>query len=128
MSLTDRHILEQWFEKADHDLTNASMILDLNPIILDIACFHCQQSVEKYLKAFLLYKGQELIKTHNLDILLKKCGNIDPDFFKFDVKDMDDYAVSARYPEFIAPELEEAKEYYQIALEVKSLVLLKIML
>jgi HEPN domain-containing protein len=43
------------------------MIIELNPIILDIACFHCQQAVEKYLKSFLLYRGQELIKTHNLE-------------------------------------------------------------
>jgi hypothetical protein len=66
-----------------------------------------------------LYRGQELIKTHNLDILLKKCSVIDVDFSKFDVKNLDDYAVRARYPEYIAPELSEAQDYYQIASSVK---------
>lgn len=126
MNRTDKTILEQWIEKADHDLITTQMIIDSNPIILDIACFHCQQAVEKLLKAFLLYKGQELMKTHNLDILLKKCSNIDIDFLKFNFKNLDDFAVRARYPEYLDPELSEAQEYYQIALNVKELVLQKI--
>ncbi len=39
--------LELWLEKADHDLIAARLIIDVQPIILDIACFHCQQAVEK---------------------------------------------------------------------------------
>src|SRR5690625_661153 len=113
MNQPDKNIIELWIEKANHDLTNVSMILEINPMILDIACFHCQQAVEKFLKAFLLFNDQELIKTHNLDILLKKCGHIEADFLNIDVKNLDDYAVNIRYPEYIAPGLSEAKEYYQ---------------
>ncbi|TAM94503.1 MAG: HEPN domain-containing protein [Chitinophagaceae bacterium] len=126
MNDIDKELLKEWLEKAEHDLIAASMIIDINPIILDIACFHCQQAVEKLLKTFLLFNGQELIKTHDLNTLLKKCAGIDVDFLSINIKDLNLYAVMARYPEFIAPELEEAKEYYQIALDVKSLVLLKI--
>ena len=43
------------------------------------------------------------------------------------MKNMNVYAVRARYPhDYVAPELSEAKDYYQIALSVKSLVLKKI--
>lgn len=48
---------KELLKKAEHDLIAASMIIDLNPIILDIACFHCQQAVEKLLKTFLLFNG-----------------------------------------------------------------------
>lgn len=126
MNHIDKEILEQWIEKADHDLVAAHMIIETRPVILDIACFHCQQAVEKFLKAFLLSNGWELIKTHNLDILLKESSAIDADFSKIDVKHLDDYAVRSRYPEYFAPELSETKEYYQIALGVKETVLQKI--
>ena len=36
-----RH-LNQWIEKAEHDLIAARLIIEHQPIILDIACFHCQ--------------------------------------------------------------------------------------
>jgi HEPN domain-containing protein len=44
-----RNYLQQWLHKAEHDLLAAKLILDYEPIILDISCFHCQQAVEKYL-------------------------------------------------------------------------------
>ena len=48
MTPDDKEILLQWIEKADHDLMAADILLQANPLILDIACFHCQQAVEKY--------------------------------------------------------------------------------
>lgn len=128
MNEIDKELLKQWIEKADHDLIAANMILALNPIILDIACFHCQQAAEKFLKAFLLAHGQELIRTHILETLLEECIAIDKDFSDIVVQNLSDYAVIGRYPEYIAPEMEEAKVYYQIALDVKTLVLQKIKL
>jgi len=119
--------LKQWLQKANHDLIASKMILDSHPIILDISCFHCQQAIEKLLKLFLLANNQELIKTHSLDILVEECIDIDKSFSELDFKDLESYAVRSRYPDqFIAPELSEAKEYYQIALAVKELVLSKV--
>ena len=57
--------LNQWIEKAEHDLIAAKLIIEHQPTILDIACFHCQQAVEKFLKTFLVYKKEEFPKTHN---------------------------------------------------------------
>jgi HEPN domain-containing protein len=39
--------LNQWIEKAEHDLMAAQLIIEHNPLILDIACFHCQQAWKK---------------------------------------------------------------------------------
>jgi HEPN domain-containing protein len=39
----------------------------------DAACFHSQQCVEKYLKAFLQKRKVPFAKTHDLGILLDAC-------------------------------------------------------
>jgi HEPN domain-containing protein len=40
------------------------------PPLRDIVCFHCQQAVEKYLKALLQELGVSFPKTHDLELLL----------------------------------------------------------
>ncbi|MFI5139251.1 MAG: HEPN domain-containing protein [Sphingobacteriales bacterium] len=39
--------VESWLNKAEHDLITAQRLLEIEPIILDNACFHCQQAAEK---------------------------------------------------------------------------------
>jgi len=53
-----------WIRKAEADFKGASLILreDLN----DAVCFHCQQCIEKYLKAMLVELGLPVPKTHDL--------------------------------------------------------------
>lgn len=50
MTDAEQKHLSQWIEKAEHDLIAAKLIIEHNPLILDIVCFHSQQAVEKYLK------------------------------------------------------------------------------
>ena len=96
-------------------------------MILDSACFHCQQAIEKYLKAFLIYNGKEAAKTHDIDYLLQQCACFDPVFDSVDPANINDYAVQGRYPDYaLMPEPDEAKDYYQLALHIKSLVLERI--
>lgn len=124
-----REYIKQWFEKGDHDIIAAQLLIESRPFILDIACFHCQQAVEKYLKAFLIYKGVDFEKTHNLLLLQKKSSFFDSDFSNFDFKKLNEFAVDARYPEYPeSPDINEAKEYLAIAEKVKEMVLGKIRL
>ncbi len=44
-----------WLEKATTDIRSAKADLDVTPPILTDALFHCQQAVEKALKAFLTW-------------------------------------------------------------------------
>jgi HEPN domain-containing protein len=53
-------------------------------MILDSACFHCQQAVEKSLKAFLCYMGKDIEKTHSITFLLSECSFFDPVFGSID--------------------------------------------
>ena len=121
--------LKQWLEKAEHDLIAAKLIMDNQPIILDVACFHCQQAIEKYLKTFLVLKNQDFPKTHNLDILLKNCSDLNAEFAALDMGNLEDFAVRGRYPhDFIIPDAAETLNFYQIALDVKALVLKEVII
>ena len=60
-------LFEEWVAKAEEDFLAASA---LNPAQLaGIVCFHCQQSIEKYLKAALVRSGAPVPRTHNLVVL-----------------------------------------------------------
>jgi HEPN domain-containing protein len=124
MTEAEKKHLEQWIEKAEHDLIAAKLIIEHQPLILDIACFHCQQAVEKYLKTFLVFEKEEFPRTHNLDLLLQSCVSHSQDFANIDLKNLEDFAVRGRYPhDFLQPEAVETREFLQIAESVKALVL-----
>ena len=57
-------------DKAEHDLVTAQRVLEIEPMILDTACFHCQQAVEKCLRAYLAWKEQELEKNAQYFVLV----------------------------------------------------------
>jgi HEPN domain-containing protein len=127
MNEAELNHLRQWMAKAEHDLITAKLIIDNSPIVLDIACFHCQQAVEKYLKTFLIYHSIDFPRTHNLDLLLESCSTLDDSFTDLDLKNLEDFAVRGRYPhDFLLPELDETLEFYRIAEAVKDLVVSKI--
>lgn len=115
--------IRSWMDKAEHDLMSAQRLLEIEPMILDNACFHCQQAIEKYLKAYLIYNGIDIERTHNIIFLLSQCSAFDPVFATIDPLNINAYAVQGRYPDTnIMPEKEEAESYYQLALGIKSLV------
>jgi HEPN domain-containing protein len=124
MTEAEKKHLEQWIEKAEHDLIAAKLIIEHQPLILDIACFHCQQAVEKYLKTFLVFKKEEFPRTHNLDLLIQSCITHSQNFASIDLKNLEDFAVRGRYPhDFLQPEAAETGEFLQIAESVKAVVL-----
>jgi len=46
----------------------------------DAVCFHMQQCIDKYLKAYLIFNGKEIRKTHDLAELISNCVEIDESF------------------------------------------------
>ncbi|MBS1664713.1 MAG: HEPN domain-containing protein [Bacteroidetes bacterium] len=121
--------IELWLNKAEHDLLSAQRLLEIEPVILDNACFHCQQAIEKCLKAFLVYHGRDIERTHNIIFLLSECANFDPVFGSVDPLNINAYAVQGRYPDSnLLPTVDESKSYYNLALLVRSLVAERILL
>ena len=85
--------IESWLDKAEHDLMSVQRLLEIELMILDTACFNCQQAVEKYLKAFLIFCGQDIERTHSITFLLKECSKYDFEFAAIDPMDINSYAV-----------------------------------
>ncbi len=102
---------------------SAQRLLEIEPMILDSACFHCQQAIEKSLKAFLCFHGNDIERTHNVIFLLNECSNFDPVFGTVDPLNINAYPVQARYPDSnLSPDIDEANEMYQLAISVNNLV------
>lgn len=55
-----------WVRKAEEDWEGAHVLASRKPPLRDLACFHCQQAAEKYLKALLQENGAVVPKTHDL--------------------------------------------------------------
>jgi len=87
-------------EKAELDYQAAAELLDAGDRLRQIVAFHCQQAVEKYLKAFLVRHQVQFPKTHNLRELLDLVSTLTPEV----ARSLDrcvvltPYGVDIRYP------------------------------
>lgn len=116
-------VIQQWVQKADNDLKNATHTLKLGRAApTDTICFHAQQCVEKYLKALLIHKDRDFSKTHFLSALLDLLpANLRPDLSTEEQELLTDYAVSARYPGDWEPiSLAEARRAVQVARRIRK--------
>jgi HEPN domain-containing protein len=126
---TKRELINSWIEKARKDLLSAEHELSFPDAVTETVCFHCQQAVEKYLKAYLVFLGVSFTKTHEIGELITKCENEDREIstLKEEADKLTDYAIEIRYPEeWIEPTMEDAKEAFEIAKKIKVFVLNKI--
>ena len=94
-------LTQEWVEKAEGDFVVATQIMRRRKQrVYDAACFHTQQSVEKYFKARLCESNVSFPKTHDLVFLLKLLLAEEPLWVTFlpDAQLLVDYAVDFRYP------------------------------
>lgn len=96
--MTDEEYVKEWISKAEKDIKTVETMKKVEDVT-EIVCFHCQQAVEKYLKALLIAHDIEFPKTHNIDFLLKQSMNINSSFEKFMGNSLSEYAVDMRYPD-----------------------------
>src|SRR3972149_5305387 len=72
--------IRQWLTKAKHDWAVAKQIMGGGAVETDVAAFHCQQAVEKLLKAYLVSRRLPFEKVHDLRLLLNQCTTSERDF------------------------------------------------
>ena len=122
--------VKDWIFLADKDL-NASEILikEKNPLT-NIIAFHCQQTIEKYLKAFLIENDIPLIKTHDLIKLNGMITEIiDLKIDESKLIPINEVYVEARYPGELGlmpdgvPTKEQAMGFIDFAKEVKAIII-----
>lgn len=123
MNKAKSEYIKNWIFRANEDIAVITNLVDSGTeYYTSTICFHAQQAVEKFLKAFLVFHDIDFPKTHDLDFLLLECQKIDKEAFEIDLKSLTDFGVSTRYPDdFYIPEVKETLEYRDIALEIKKI-------
>jgi HEPN domain-containing protein len=90
----------EWLDKAEGDFLAARKLLKGRPFLSDSVGYHCQQAIEKYLKALQQELSLTIQRTHDitvlLDQLIPKDGTLRS--LKRGTKTLTAFAVEYRYP------------------------------
>ncbi len=117
-------LLDEWVEKAEADYKAA---VDLSrrrkEPLPDMVCYHCQQCVEKHLKAYLVAQGVAPPPIHNLVELLNLCAAHDATLTKWlpQGRSLNPYGVLIRYPGRSAT-VTEAKDAVKTARRLRTIL------
>jgi len=123
--MSGHDIAAEWLQIAYDDYDSALYLLERpHRKPLEIICYHCQQSVEKALKAYICAKDIEIPKTHETGILCRRCAEIASAFSSYipQCEEIAIYATGTRYPVRIEIDEEAARTALQQALEIYNFV------
>jgi len=119
-------ILQQWLHRGEEELESAEYLsIKHHPTPDETICYLCQQSAEKYIKAFIYSNDIEPDKTHDLKDLLEVCIQFNADFSKLtsNAYMLTGYAVLPRYPNELQITKEDMKNAIANAKAVQEFVL-----
>ena len=118
-----------WLSKARLDLRSAAVDLAVSPPIVGDALFHCQQAVEKAIKALLTWHDSPFRKTHDLVSLGGQAVEPDPSLEDLlrEAAPLTEYAWKYRYPgEFVEPPPDRVTPILALAKEVVEAIATRI--
>ena len=115
--------VKEWLQIAEDDLYSAQILYAQVRKPYEIICYHCAQSIEKYLKGFLTYKDIIPEKTHNLLLLLELCIEEDNIFenIRTECSLLNRFTNEIRYPHRIEVKEEDVKYSIDAVEHVKRL-------
>lgn len=94
-----KHI--DWINKAGEDITAAKILMN-HPQCFNACAFHCQQAIEKSLKAYILVASDMLVDGHNLTWLCRQANKYDREkaFSQWleDSAGLNKFYIETRYP------------------------------
>jgi HEPN domain-containing protein len=104
----------EWIQIAEDDLYSANILNKQVRKPYEVICYHCAQSIEKYLKGFLTFNDIIPEKTHNLLLLLELCVEKDGNFenIRTECSLLNRFTNEIRYPHRI--EIKEEDVSYSI--------------
>ena len=123
----EKHVInpltEEWVQKAEGDYTVAQQVLQGQNPVNDAICFHAQQCIEKYLKAWLQEADIPFPRTHDLQELLNLIVPVLSawDVWREDFSKLSEHAVDPRYPGKFAT-ADETAHAMRICIEVRRTV------
>lgn len=118
---------ESWLKIARDDLSAAKALVKVE--LFSQATYHCQQSAEKSLKAYLVLKKQPTIKTHDLIKLVELCMKFDKSFATMlsAAENLNSFSTKFRYPtEYDVPDSADVMTGINYAKVVLTFVVAKV--
>ena len=117
-----------WYKKSRDDM-RAAEILENAGADNSLVAFHCQQSIEKILKGYILKNTHRLLDGHSLIYLIRQASKFDGDIRKYskDCAFVNQFYVETRYPADVPDEVDESelKECLTIASDVMEHIMNK---
>lgn len=115
---SDSKFYFEWLKSAQQDIHVASVLV--NDAHGRNACaFHCQQAIEKALKAYMLLSSGRLLDGHNLTWLCRQAMKYDDEFEQWfdESASLNRYYIETRYPADIPLQLshDDIKRVYKMA-------------
>ena len=93
---------QEWLRFARMDMESAEFLLQQHRKKVEIILYHCQQTAEKALKAYLVENNIWVGKIHDMGKLLQACRNINKRFGGKRIVDhcvfLDQYSTNVKYP------------------------------
>ena len=110
-------------QKAEDDWAMLTLALQAPRPLRDPICFHAQQCVEKYLKAWLQEANLRVPRTHNLNALLNLVVPIHPEWHQWrtDFAKFKPHAVDVRYERYFATKA-DVEHAVRICNEVRTAI------
>ncbi len=97
--MVDTKRYNDWIDMANKDFSAANILYE-HDADYGVVCFHLQQTLEKYFKAYLIYKTGTIFEGHNLVKLCRKISVYDEKYNDY-VKDcafLNAFYIETRYP------------------------------
>ena len=94
-----KDIAMEWFDRAKHDIKAAKILFEEGEYTDSLSSL-IQQAVEKYLKGFLIFKGWNLRKIHDIEELITEASRYVPSLKKYldFSRKLTAYYMEDRYP------------------------------
>jgi HEPN domain-containing protein len=92
--------VKEWLQLANDDLYSAKILNEAVRKPYEIICYHCAQSIEKYLKGYLTFNDILPKKTHDLVFLYNLCVEKNSEFqnIKIICEYLNRFVNDIRYP------------------------------
>jgi HEPN domain-containing protein len=129
MNKETREAVRQWRAKAQSDWATVKILTTSESCPTDVACFHCQQFVEKLLKAILTLHNIEAPKTHDLRRLIQLAEPFVSELSQLsDASDkLTVHGVETRYPgDWLQVTTSEMNEVVELARQFGDILLSKL--
>jgi HEPN domain-containing protein len=123
-----KELVKGWFFYADKDIAIASELMN-NPDLTNGVAFHCQQAIEKYLKAFIVEHDVKFLKVHDLVRLYELTQGVKDLALDLEkLREITEVYTDERYPGDIGllpngiPTEEEAHSFFEFAKHVEAVI------